>query len=352
MNVFADFHHSDLMLSLQLLFEKRLGWKLYRPIGEEWFTEGYWKLAEPYNNNPATIAQYLDKRGVIPEDGTKPLNTSIIDIDDYYLIDSPTMNQRAITLDRFKRMDIDIVIASIPDHFESFSRLIKDHKRNARLICQFGNILWNIKDYPYKNIMASIAPQKVPSGYNTVFYHQEFDTDVFNYELPKGGRHIRSFVNILETASIYEEDWKTFQEVEKLLPQYAFESYGSSCREGVVNGHKEIAKKMKESLFGFHLKSGGDGFGHILHNWFAVGRPPIVRYSQYEGKLAGELMSDGETCIFVDGLTPEEIANKITHYSSREKHKTLCKNAYKMFKRKVNFDAEFQRIKLFLKNLH
>ena len=44
MRVFADYHHSALYESLRLLFEERLDWKLYKPIGTEWYANGYWKL--------------------------------------------------------------------------------------------------------------------------------------------------------------------------------------------------------------------------------------------------------------------------------------------------------------------
>jgi len=56
MKVFADLHHGDLFYSLQLLFEKRLKAELYRPVGIEWWKEGFWNVF----NHPATAQQYLD----------------------------------------------------------------------------------------------------------------------------------------------------------------------------------------------------------------------------------------------------------------------------------------------------
>ena len=40
--ILADFHHHALWESLRLVFEERFGWELYRPIGMDWFIEGYW----------------------------------------------------------------------------------------------------------------------------------------------------------------------------------------------------------------------------------------------------------------------------------------------------------------------
>ena len=44
MNVLVDFiGHIDLFTSMQLLFQKRLGWELYRPDGEgQWKDWLYW----------------------------------------------------------------------------------------------------------------------------------------------------------------------------------------------------------------------------------------------------------------------------------------------------------------------
>jgi len=53
--VLADYHHGALYYSFHLLFEERLGFELYRPIGYEWFKRGFWK----YSRNPQVIRQYL-----------------------------------------------------------------------------------------------------------------------------------------------------------------------------------------------------------------------------------------------------------------------------------------------------
>ena len=44
----------------------------------------------------------------------------------------------------------------------------------------------------------------------------------------------------------------------------------------------------------------GDGFGHVIHNWAAIGRPLIGHASHYAGKLAEGLWEDGVTCIDLD----------------------------------------------------
>ena len=90
MKIFADLHHSSLFTSFKLLFENRLGHRMYRPIGLEWFTEGFWKIAEPYNNNIGTVKQFLEP-GNTPTDGTPPLNQELSD---------------CMTLEQFKKLPV------------------------------------------------------------------------------------------------------------------------------------------------------------------------------------------------------------------------------------------------------
>src|SRR4030065_150084 len=171
----ADLHHDDLYRSLQYLFEGRLGWRLYRPIGMEWFTQGYWNLAQPYGNHPSTVAQYLSTDYVPDSDDPTPsLNSTTNERDEdgvrlirnAYKQDLP---HRAITLEQFKSLDFSIVIASVPYQVPAFRKLIADFKPQAKLILQMGNNWGNIDFQQCQNILASTAPFPVPAGVNAVF---------------------------------------------------------------------------------------------------------------------------------------------------------------------------------------
>ena len=348
MNIFVELHHSGLYNSLIMLFEKRLGHKLFRPIGEEWFKEGFWKLAEPYQNNPATITQYLGIRDSYqPEDGTRPLN-EIKKVDSYYTIKGDPYDQKAITLEQFKNMDIDIIIASYAPHIEPYHKLLKFHPK-AKLIHQQGNE-WAVDFTKVKNLLASVMPYNVPSDVNAIFYHQEFSLDTYHYGEPHENKIIRSFVNTLSTQGLFEKDWVDFLELEIYLPEYKFESYGASTRDGVINDQKVIAEKMRESRWGVHLKNMGDGFGHVAHQWFAVGRPVIFRGSQYKDRLAGLLMKDMVTGIDLDKHSITETVNIIRNISNSE-YSRMSLECYKAFNSNVDYDLEEQNIKEFLSKL-
>lgn len=362
-NVFTDFHHASLLNSLILLFEGRLKGNVYRPIGIEWAEKGFWKIYD----HPATQAQFLGIGSATP-DGTQPVN----DVDpnnsrtidkkmnfEWYNcndIDSGKTN-KAIHYWAFMKAPIDIVIASIPAHIEPFKRLCEMHPNHPKLIYQIGNA-WSIEAGLAPNIMASAVIHNVPTNINFISYHQEFDLDIFkpiDYEVV-GERwqplpNIFSFVNCFDIDQLFNIDWELFKRIENQMPNWVFKAYGGQCRDGAAHGAHELADKMREARFIWHTKNGGDGYGHILHNSAAVGRPLIVRKAYYMGKMAEPLMIDGETCIAIDGLGVDEIIAKINYYSEPERYKKMCENVYANFKKVVNFDREFEDLQIFLKKL-
>lgn len=340
LQVFCDFHHGSLLYSLQLLFEKRLGWNLYRPIGMEWFSSGIWRLADVYPNPADTAKQYLgtDDRHW---DQYKNLNGDYKIEDGIYHVYDPVheIHQKAITLEKFKEMPIDIVISSISAHDVTFANLIREYKPQAKHIAHMGNIY---QQTDVANVMCSTKPY--PTDKYVVFYHQEFPLDIFKYEPPSQEKKIISFVNLLPAREYYDS-------YKMRLPQYNMKAYGAGCPDGTITGIKAIAQIMSQSMFGFHVKPGGDGFGHIIHNWYACGRPVIIKKSDYIDKLAGDLLIDDVTCIDLDARNIEENIQKIHYWSQADKHLEMCENSIKRFREVVNFDEEEKKIRLFLERL-
>lgn len=342
MNVFSDFHNSGLYHSLQLLFEGRLGYNLYRPIGLEWYEEGFWAVYP----SPDTAQQYLGLRqGYKPKDGTVPLNDVMGAINNVYACEDKhhlTFNN-AITLETFKEKQIDIVIASIPQHIKPFKELAK--MKNAKFIFQMGNhfaeVLNNLHEIP--NLMASTIAIPVPSNCNAVFYHQEFETDTFKPTGIPPERKITCFINVLRENGGSVD----YYSAKANLPEFEFKSYGGQCDDGAMVGIDNIAATMQSSIYGFHSKAMGDGFGHVLYNWYACGRPVITRISDYKGKLGEELLEDDITCIDLDRLTPDGLRDRIMSIAP-EKYEYMCQEAYKRFTDCVDYDKEEIKIREFL----
>lgn len=338
MKILTDYHHSSLYSSFLYTLETRLGHEVYRCIGREWFEKGYWRI----NRQEDTIQQYLGTYGYKPDDGTPVLNDVMWVKDKVYYSKDPNTNQihKAIEYKTFLDMDFDVIIASIPKHIEPFKKLAE--LKNAKFILQVGN-MWELPYSRIPNLMASVAPRQVPC--HSVFYHQEFDTNVFSHTKSTKSKEIHNYMNVLHN---YPEALEYFLELEKLMPDYKFKMFGSQNRDGSITGIQDLADSMKKARWIFHFKQFGDGYGHVIHNAFAVGRPIITRKRDYEGKLAGVMIRD-KNSIILDGMSPGELADKIRN--SEDLNEEMSIESRRIFDEFVNFDKESKEIELFLKNL-
>lgn len=352
MNVFADFHHTALLRSLIMLFEGRLGGKVYRPIGMEWYEKGFWNVYD----HPATAQQFLSTdQAYRPIDGTPPLNIFgkqhggvTLESGVYYCADpeNETYN-KAVSFEKFLEMDIDIVVASMPAHIEPFKRLIREHKPHAKLVLQVGNN-WLWEEMGVQNVLASTVAKPYPEGMNVCFYHQEFDLSLFSGpDTANPGKTAYSFVNCLPQSA----DYPLFQRFKSLLPSWDFRSYGGQCPDGSKGGVRGVAQGMREARAIWHVKPGGDGFGHVVHNAFALGRPVITRKSHYAGQLAESLMEHGVTCIDLDACAEDEAVAMIRELEDETRWGKYCLEARYRFQELVNYDKEEQDIRAFIDRL-
>jgi hypothetical protein len=201
---------------------------------------------------------------------------------------------------------------------------------------------WNVADYRGHNVLASIAPQPAP-GVNAIFYHQEFDVKIFAPAPCLPTKKIHSYLNIIQNFGV---GWLDYQRLKRLLePQgYDVKAYGGLCPDGNKTGPVEVAESMREAQFIFHVKPGGDGFGHVIHNAYAVGRPLITRPSHYRGQLAERLLVSG-TFIDLDRYDERRIEKTITRFTARpEQLRRMGERAADRFRDVVNYDIEARAI--------
>ena len=333
MNILADLHHGDLYHSLRMLFEYRLGWNLYRPIGMDWHKKGYWK----YNEQMSVVQQFLRVPDSVEH---KP---TYIEIKDHH--NEETF--KCLTFDQFKKTKIDIIIASVAQHEVPYKRLQGIYKPEAKFIRQAGNVHDIVDPQICKNIMATTTLQNVPDDVNLIIHHQEFDTEIFKYTPPKPELKIKNFMNCLPDS----RDFYLWPRYKTELKNFDWKMFGILGEDGIIGTTKEIASEMQDSTFIWHVKPGGDGFGHVIHNAFAVGRPIITRASHYKGLMAECLLQDKKTCIDLDKRSFEENIKVINHFAKPANHKKMCENTIQCFNKNVKFDKEFKLLKKFLKHL-
>lgn len=348
--VLTDFHHSSLLRATNLLFGNRLGMDVYRPIGMEWFDEGFWAI----NDQRDTASQFLELESQ-PLDNTPRLNElddSVFADGQYTILDPGNKTFHwACTLEFFKQNAFDYLIASIPAHVPLFEQLIAKYQPSAKLIVQMGNE-WPVQAWVGHNVLASLKPRYVDPSCNPMFYHQEFDLDIFHSSPDPLNRKIYSFINCLEQQM--PAAWRDFTSLEMVLKArsgFDFKSFGGQCRDGNMNGPQELADKMREASMIFHVKEGGDGFGHIIYNAYAVGRPVIIRRRFYANLLAEELFEEGTYIDLDEHNLPEAttIINRLSYDPDRLAE--MGARAAHRFREVVNYKKEAEEIGLWLSQL-
>lgn len=363
MKVFTDLHHFDLYYSFKLLFENRLKAKLYRPIGLEWIESGFYNLTNVDLVNQCYLSTksgycsqllkpYTDSRSADwARFAIELLRVGWVDKsqeeEGLYFVEDISKDlayvQKAITLDYFKNNEFDIVISSIPQHFELFEKLRKTYQPEAKHIFHMGpgNIEWLVPDR-CRNVMYHLLPPNLSKDINSVCYAQEFDTSIFSYQKSYNNKLIFSYVHFPESEDLWNslalEDWK-FKFIGKTL---------GSLNDVIIDS-RELADTISRSAFTWHIKPGGESYGHILANTLSCGRPPIINLEDYEDKYLGSVLEDMVTCIDITNCSSAELTNKILH--AYQNHENMCKITNERFKQVVNFDREEINIRRFLCNL-
>lgn len=357
MKVFTDLHHFDLFYSFQLVFEKRFGWDLYRPIGYEWRDEKFWDL----NHDPDFISCMLSTENGECERVLSRYNSLAGKDWAVYSLHLPRIgeilevapgkfevedrskhcSQKAITLEAFKNEEFDIIISSLPQHFSMYQSLIKKYQPKAKHVFHVSGIGCQVPA-DAKNVMLNSSTDQMDNlGIHSISYRQEFDLDVFQYRSPVSSQVVRSYVHFPQTEELWRRsglDWD-FKFVGKTLGPLA----------DVVVDSVELAKEIANSSFTLHIKPGGESYGHILHNSFAVGRPVIINKADFNG-VAKELFTE-DTCIDVSNATPEEFRKKIGAAANTDRHAEMCEKVAQQFSKVVSFDEDAEQIMKFIQGL-
>jgi len=344
-SILVDYHHHDLWESLELLCE-RLGWTLYRPIGMEFFHEGYWNFERAWHGD-AVAKQYLEPWGsdfgILGQVGTKRIDQT------------HGRMQNLLTLEEARDLRPDIVMASVAHNHEGLHRFAKEV--GAKFGLHLGNVRfshidmaedrWDLADF---GIVTSILPGPVDVPHVTV--HQEFSLRDFRHEPPPDNERmvISSFVNCFpENTKAYEG----FRQVASRRPDYdwrVYGAYGSVPEDEYAAGNVQpcaaVGDAMRQADIAWHTKQWSDGFGHVIHNWGAVGRPLIGHEWYYRSQLAGPLWQEGVTSFDITDKSPDDVAILLDHLAQDPDLRLRMGEAMAArFREVVDFDEEEQAIR-------
>jgi hypothetical protein len=340
MKLLVDYHHADLAHSFALTFGVRFGAEVYHPYGLDWFPE-FWAFEQEWHGD-AVAKQYL--LGIW--EGHEPDANGIVLLPDSR---HPEYVIKGITLEAARAQGWDLVISSVPTNAPGFSRLARETgaRWGIHVGNQWGQEAWELT--PDFALLSTTSP--IPAGIPHVIVHQEFSLADFHYEPPQGFGPIRSFVNCFpEMQSEYAGN---FLPLARAFPEFGWEvygAYGTAERDefaaGEIHGTPTIGDAMRGAGAIWHAKHWSDGFGHVIHNAFAVGRPVFGYQRYYEDKLAGPLWVEGVTSYDVENKTDDEvIATLRSLRADPDRYLTMCEAAAARFREVVSFDEDAELIR-------
>jgi glycosyltransferase involved in cell wall biosynthesis len=335
--VLADFHHHDLYEALSIVFVDRFGWELYRPTGMEWFDREYWNFERTWHGDKVAH-QYLDPWG-----GDR-------DCGDWWERDDkshPGRVHRMVTLDQARSLKPDFVIATVDHNHEGLWRFAREN--GAHFGIQLGNVdlemnatRWDLAEFALVSTRLLRKPW-IPF----VLHHQEFDMNAVRYEPPIRNDPFRvsSFVNCFaENVPMYA----LFRDTAKAMPEFDWRVYGAygsvepdEYAAGNIGVCADVAAAMRASDVIWHAKKWSDGFGHVIHSAFAVGRPVFAYEDYYREQMAGDLFAEGVTSFDLARRSRDEVRDLLRRLREDEEfHVRVSEAAAARFREVVNFDAE------------
>lgn len=302
----ADRHHAGLYHSLGLLFERvaRVAGHdtangpaaaLYTPQGHEWWDQGYWRFGEGYGDD-RLARQFLDWTG----DEPYPHRTAESEFPD-----TPVWG---MTLDEARAYPFDYVVATVQDNQHGMARFAREI--GAQFVLAVGNT-GQLIDWGQDPLVLNSS--EMPIHGRGVNIGQEFDSDgVFAYEPISNATRIVSLANCMTSMPC----WPLLAHAREAAPDLTFRIHGIDGPDGNLKPSTTIAAAIRGAGWGWHDKTHGDGFGHVIHSLAAVGRPLIGHASHYAGKRAEGLWVDGETCIDLDRHPITEALTMVREISS------------------------------------
>lgn len=354
--VLCDAIHADLWESLRLLFEVRLGMELYRPIGMEWQEAGLWRFEQGQPYGLGVAHQFLDQwHDDEPVGGyaTPPsIHTAWTERRD---TTHPGQVQRLVTMSQARELGFDLVLCTLAENEYGF-RAFAD-ELGAHYGIQVGNQGADNKWGAAEFALLSVTTPGFTPWKPHVYYRQEFDLELFAPDRGAGAEP-DLVMNRVQCTSQTGGHYDRFLELSALLAGVARLRWYGHCepRDDLWGGDDPttpaVAASMHRARVAYHPKMWSDGYGHVIHNWFSIGRPVLATAGYYEDKLAGPLFVEGVTSFDLQRMSTLETATTITRLiRDDELWLRMSDASAARFREVVNFDAEAEQIRAMLDNV-
>jgi hypothetical protein len=264
----------------------------------------------------------------------------------------PGREMRMATMAQARSLGLDLVISTLAENEEGLHDFAREI--GAHYGIQVGNQgapnAWGLAEFALLSVTTPGFHPWIPH----VTYHQEFDLETYRPEWPPARpEEVATRVQCYTGTPGYER----FVRLSQAVPGARFRHYGH-CGDhddlwgGDALSVPDIADQMRAAGIGWHDKRWSDGYGHVIHSWFAVGRPVLVSARYYLGlddgarKLAADLLVEGETSFDIDARSDADLADLIRRLiQDQDYHRTISENATRRFREVVDFDAEAAAIR-------
>ena len=342
MRVLADFHHSDLWESLEMLFTDRFGWDLFRPIGMEWFDSGIWQFERAPSGRAGWVGDEVAKQYLTPYSTDRQLADWSERDDDTH----PGRVYRMVTMEQARALNLDIVIATLTENEEGWHGFAREI--GAKFGLQLGNEA-TVNRYDLADFCLFSTTREHLPWVPYVFYHHEFSLEDFRFEYPPTEPDVAAtWVQCLPSGTV---EWERFKLLAAATPEIQWYHHGhcnqdSGYWRSNVKTTREVAAQMRAARIGIHFKTWSDGYGHVIHNLFAVGKPVLATALYYRGKMAEPLMVEGVTCWDVETKSKEEVVALLRRlHEDDDFHRQVSEASYARFREVVNFDADAEAVR-------
>ncbi|GAH68791.1 unnamed protein product, partial [marine sediment metagenome] len=184
-------------------------------------------------------------------------------------MDGGYYTQKAITFNKFLKMDFDLVVATMFNHEKIFHDILRRYKPKTAFIRRIHNIHEKPLGFCKNILLATYEP--MPPDINYIRYHYEH-YEGYCYTPPTNHNVIKSF---LHNVPSYPYDLDTWNKCESSLKDFTFKMHGKDGRDKPIP-HLLMPRAMKDSAFVWHVKAHGGG-GFVARQALACGRPCIIK---------------------------------------------------------------------------
>lgn len=318
MNVFVDFvGHADLYYSMHALFEKRLGFKLYRPSN----LDPRWSELNVFTPQPPGYF-------TTTENG----------------IYSPVHNyeQNLLTFEQFLKTDFVFIVSSSWTNEQPLFDIVQKHKKSTPFIRHVSNI-GETPVVAKKCLLAETTP--MPPGIDYIQWHPEQHPDFKPDFCIQLKNTIKSYFNCFPS---YQTELKSWDTMKTLLPDFEFRMHGHDCHEPGIHP-QDLPEHMRNCTFIWHTKPHGS-CGYVARQALFSGKVLIVKkqYARQYNTLAINYLVDGINCLDLSSRTPHNVAQTLKDWSRPENYTEICTRAYEETKKRINFEVEASQIRTWL----